>query len=142
VKTGKTIIAKAGAGTIGCRRTLEFEAGDNITLDITDNASNQKVTVKVSSMGGGSSDHATLTHLAWTASGHTGTANRAPVFNPAGAAAEVSGSPGQVLGWLPSGALGALSVAVLALAYQGGVEIQDYMRLPENPAAYQGGTIS
>jgi hypothetical protein len=142
VKTGKIIIAKAEAGTIGSRRTLEFEAGDNITLDINDNASKQKVTVKVSSTGGGSSDHATLSNLDLPSSGHAGTPNTAWGTDPAGAAAEVSGSPGQVLGWLPSGALGALWVAVLALAYPGGVEIQDYMRLPENPTAYQGGTIA
>jgi hypothetical protein len=37
------------------------------------------------------------------------------VFDSAGLAAYASGSPGQVLGWLPSGALGALSLTVWLL---------------------------
>lgn len=37
--------------------------------------------------GGGSSDHATLSNLTWTASAHTGTANRLAGFNGSGAAA-------------------------------------------------------
>lgn len=36
--------------------------------------------------GGGSSDHATLTNLPWTSSGHTGTASRVAGFSGAGAA--------------------------------------------------------
>ena len=41
--------------------------------------------------GGGGTDHATLTHLAWTASGHTGTANRVAGFDSGGAAAYLTG---------------------------------------------------
>lgn len=37
--------------------------------------------------GGGSSDHATLSNLAWTSSAHTGTASRLAAFDGAGAAA-------------------------------------------------------
>lgn len=37
---------------------------------------------------GGTSDHTSLTNLAWTSSGHTGTASRIAGFNGAGAAAE------------------------------------------------------
>lgn len=40
--------------------------------------------------GGGASDHATLTHLAWTSSAHTGTASRFAVFDSGGAAAELA----------------------------------------------------
>src|ERR1051326_4648615 len=36
--------------------------------------------------------HSVLGNLAWTSSGHTGTANRIPYFNSAGAAAEVASS--------------------------------------------------
>lgn len=42
--------------------------------------------------GGGSSDHAALTHLAWTTSAHTGTASRLAGFDGAGAAAYYTGS--------------------------------------------------
>jgi hypothetical protein len=40
----------------------------------------------VAGSGGGSSDHATLSNLVWTASGHTGTASRVAGFNGSGAA--------------------------------------------------------
>lgn len=40
--------------------------------------------------GGGGSDHAALSNLAWTASAHTGTANRVAAFGGGGAAAELA----------------------------------------------------
>jgi hypothetical protein len=47
---------------------------------------------------GSGGDHSTLTNLAWTASGHTGTAGSLATFNGAGAAAEVTGvSHGDIL---------------------------------------------
>ena len=42
--------------------------------------------------GGGGTDHATLTHLAWTASGHTGTANRVAGFDGSNAAMYYTGA--------------------------------------------------
>lgn len=54
------------------------------------------VTVTVSG-GGGSSDHAALSHLGWTAGGHTGTHDRIAGFNGAGAATFYTGS--QVVGF-------------------------------------------
>ena len=47
--------------------------------------------------GGGTSDHAALSHLGWTASGHTGTHDRIAGFNGAGAATFYTGS--QVVGF-------------------------------------------
>ena len=44
--------------------------------------------------GGGTSDHAGLTHLAWTSSGHTGTASRLAYFDGSGAAAYLSAGSG------------------------------------------------
>lgn len=50
--------------------------------------------------GGGSSDHATLSALAWTSSGHTGTASRLAAFDGAGAAAYVQlGAAGGPQAW-------------------------------------------
>ena len=42
--------------------------------------------------GGGTSDHQSLTHLAWNNSGHTGTANRVAGFNGSGAATYLNGA--------------------------------------------------
>ena len=42
--------------------------------------------------GGGTSDHALLTHLSWSSSGHTGTHDRIAGFDGAGAAAYLTGS--------------------------------------------------
>lgn len=47
--------------------------------------------------GGGATNHAALSNLAWTVSGHTGTAGTLAVFDGAGAAAEVAGVQGDVL---------------------------------------------
>ena len=49
--------------------------------------------------GGGTSDHALLSHLAWTASAHTGTANRFAVFGVGGAAAELAYPSTGLVGW-------------------------------------------
>ena len=48
-------------------------------------------TWKAGGGGGGVSDHTALTSLGWTASGHTGTANRVAGFGGAGAAAYLTG---------------------------------------------------
>jgi hypothetical protein len=141
-KVQKLIVRKTGSGIIGSRRAIELEEGTGVTITCTDEPTYQRVRVKIDATGG-SSDHAALSNLDWLSSGHEGTPDTAPVFDPAGAAAEVSGSPGQVLGWLPSGALGALSVAVLTLSLSGGVECfgeNNWVACPV-PVAYVGGTF-
>lgn len=52
--------------------------------------------------GGGTSDHALLSHLTWTASAHTGTANRFAVFGSGGAAAELAYPSTGLVGWTGS----------------------------------------
>lgn len=47
--------------------------------------------------GGGTTDHAALSNLGWTVSGHTGTAGSLAVFGPLGATAEVTGVQGDVV---------------------------------------------
>jgi hypothetical protein len=49
---------------------LEIAAGSGIT--ITPSVSGRRLTLTVAGSGGGSSDHATLTHLDYASSGHTG----------------------------------------------------------------------
>lgn len=50
--------------------------------------------------GGGTSDHAALSNLAWTSSGHTGTASRLAAFDAGGAAAYVQiGAASGVQAW-------------------------------------------
>ena len=58
-----------------------------------------ELVVTVSGGGGGSSDHATLSHLAWTSSAHTGTASRFAVFNGSGAAAELAYPSTGIVAW-------------------------------------------
>lgn len=58
----------------------------------TVSASGGRAVLTISGGTGGSSDHATLTHLAWNNSGHTGTANQIAGFDGAGAAAYLTGS--------------------------------------------------
>lgn len=48
------------------------------------------VTITITGGGGGTTNHAALSNLAWTASAHTGTASRFAVFNGSGAAAELA----------------------------------------------------
>lgn len=74
--------------------------------------------------GGGSSDHATLTHLAWSASAHTGTASQLAGFSGGGAAAYYAiGSAGGVQAYsatldalVANGTPGATGLAVLLAA--------------------------
>ena len=61
-------------------------AGTNVSVDNTDPA-NPIVSAT------DTTDHALLSNLSWTASGHTGTANRVPVFG-AGGAAELAQTTG------------------------------------------------
>ena len=49
-------------------------------------------TLTISGGGGGTSDHALLSHLSWSSSGHTGTANRVAGFDGTGATAYLTGS--------------------------------------------------
>ena len=65
---------------------VQFLAGTNITLSTVVTAQNRAAVTIAASGGGGSSDHATLSNLAWTASAHTGTASRVAGFNVSGAA--------------------------------------------------------
>ena len=53
---------------------------------------NGEAEVTISGGGGGTSDHAALTHLSWSSSGHTGTHDRIAGFDGAGAAAYLTGS--------------------------------------------------
>ena len=69
-------------------------------LTIEDNGDG---TVTISGGGGGSSDHASLSHLAWAASGHTGTASRFAVFNSVGASAYLSYPSTGLVAWDGSG---------------------------------------
>lgn len=56
---------------------------------------------EIPGIGGGTMNHAALTsNLAWTSSGHTGTANAVPVFSGAGAAAVVTTPTLPADGWL------------------------------------------
>lgn len=74
--------------------------------------------------GGGSSDHATLSHLAWSASAHTGTASQLAGFSGGGAAAYYAiGAAGGVQAYsatldalVANGAPGATGLAVLLAA--------------------------
>jgi hypothetical protein len=59
-------------------------------------------TLTISGGGGGTSDHALLSHLGWTASAHTGTASRFAVFSGSGAAAELAYPSTGLVGWTGS----------------------------------------
>ena len=65
---------------------VQLLAGTNITLSTVVTSQNRAAVTIAASGGGGSSDHATLSNLAWTASAHTGTASRVAGFNGSGAA--------------------------------------------------------
>ena len=65
---------------------VQLLAGTNITLSTVVTSQNRAAVTIAASGGGGSSDHATLSNLAWTASAHTGTASRVAGFNVSGAA--------------------------------------------------------
>lgn len=51
-----------------------------------------RAVITITGGGGGTSDHALLSHLSWSSSGHTGTANRVAGFDAGGAAAYLTGS--------------------------------------------------
>lgn len=68
------------------RAALELRPGTGMTFDYAEDPGVGLI-VTLNSSGGGGSDHATLSNLAWTASAHTGTASRLAGFNGAGAAA-------------------------------------------------------
>ena len=61
-----------------------------------------EVSATASGGGGGTSDHALLTHLSWSASAHTGTASRFAVFGAGGAAAELAYPSTGLVGWTGS----------------------------------------
>jgi hypothetical protein len=66
---------------------VQLLAGSGVTLSTVVTAQNRAaVTIAATGGGGGSSDHATLSNLAWTASAHTGTASRVAGFGVSGAA--------------------------------------------------------
>lgn len=89
--------------------------------------------------------HPSLASLAWPVSGHTGGPNSALVAGPGGEAAEVSGLPGQVLGWDPTtGELTAVFVAAVfaVLAPTLGCVSDEAIGYPAEYATYYGGTIT
>ena len=61
-----------------------------------------RAVITITGGGGGTSDHALLTHLSWSASAHTGTANRFAVFGAGGAAAELAYPSTGLVGWTGS----------------------------------------
>lgn len=79
----RPFLFKTGTTTIKAPR-LKFANG---TLTFTAGEA-----VYTAPSGGGGTDHATLTHLAWTASGHTGTANRIAGFDGSSAATHYTGA--------------------------------------------------
>jgi len=68
--------------------------------------------------GGGSSDHAALSHLGWTVSGHTGTASRFAVFDSGGAAAYLALPSTGLVAW--TGSAWAAATVSAPLAYSAG----------------------
>lgn len=58
-----------------------------------------RAVITITGGGGGTSDHALLTHLSWSASAHTGTASRFAVFGAGGAAAELAYPSTGLVGW-------------------------------------------
>jgi len=51
------VTVKQGGTTVGTRRAINFIAGSNISLSISDDAANEEVDVTISAAGGGSSSH-------------------------------------------------------------------------------------
>jgi hypothetical protein len=81
-------------------RALSIVAGTNVTLTTTTSGGVATVTVAASGGGGGVSAHTALTALAWTSSGHTGTASRLAGFDGSGAASYTQiGASGGVQAW-------------------------------------------
>lgn len=65
---------------------IYLAAGSGVTLSPTVSGDVATITIAATGGGGGTSDHAQLSNLSWTSSGHTGTANRIAAFNAQGAA--------------------------------------------------------
>jgi len=81
-------------------RALKLEAGTNVTLTTSTSGGVATTTIAASGGGGGVSAHTALTALAWTSSGHTGTASRLASFDGAGAASYTQiGASGGVQAW-------------------------------------------
>ena len=66
----------------------------SFSSDFTVSSTGGIVGIGLSGGGGGTSDHAALSHLAWTSSAHTGTASRLAYFDGSGAAAYLSAGSG------------------------------------------------
>jgi len=54
------VTVKQGGTVVGTRRAINFIAGSNISLNISDDATNEEVDVTISAAGGGSSSHSLL----------------------------------------------------------------------------------
>ena len=70
-----------------------------VVADPATDAAEVSATASGGGGGGGTSDHALLSHLSWSASAHTGTANRFAVFGSGGAAAELAYPSTGLVGW-------------------------------------------
>lgn len=82
---GKATVVVRSGSTLYEPSVLEFP-GASYSLDGT------VLTVTVSGGGGGTSDHAALSHLAWSSSAHTGTADHLAGFNGSGATTYYNGA--------------------------------------------------
>jgi hypothetical protein len=51
------VAVKQGGTVVGVRRAINFIAGSNVSLNITDDATNEEVDITISATGGGSSSH-------------------------------------------------------------------------------------
>ena len=90
---------QVGAQADASARALKLEAGTNITFTTSTSGGVATVTIAASG-GGGVTAHTALTALAWTSSGHTGTASRLASFDGAGAASYTPiGASGGVQAW-------------------------------------------
>lgn len=69
------------------RRRVKLKAGTGVTLSPTQVDEVLEVTLATSGTSVGVTDHAALSNLPWTSSGHTGTASRLAGFDGGGAAA-------------------------------------------------------
>jgi len=109
MRSPKTIISTTFGGTVAARREIEFHAGSGVTIAALDQPMQQSVKVSISASGGGSSDHATLTHLDWPSSGHTGSETSVAAFDAGGAAQVVQATADEtmlvrragILQWIP-----------------------------------------
>jgi hypothetical protein len=88
--------------------------------------------------GGGSSDHATLTQLAWATSGHTGTADRFAVFGSGGGATYLGLPSTGLVAW--TGTTWAATIIDSPLSLSGGhlsVDLSAYLTTAAATAGYQ-----